>query len=130
MAEMAMSSWKDRLREADDALARELSMEESQRLKRTVLAEASVAARARGWPLPFALTAGSLTAAAAALVLTTMLASSESQTIGGERAVAVDEPADGRPTEGGRRQLQFATPGGTRIIWVFDADFEVKGTLP
>jgi len=22
-----------------------------------------------------------------------------------------------------RRQLQFATPGGTRIIWVFDSDF-------
>ena len=22
-----------------------------------------------------------------------------------------------------RRQLQFATPGGTRIIWVFDPDF-------
>jgi hypothetical protein len=22
-----------------------------------------------------------------------------------------------------RRQLQFASPGGTRIIWVFDSDF-------
>ena len=22
-----------------------------------------------------------------------------------------------------RRQLQFATPGGTRIIWVFDPEF-------
>jgi hypothetical protein len=29
-----------------------------------------------------------------------------------------------------RRQLQFSTPGGTRIIWVFDPDFHVKETLP
>jgi hypothetical protein len=126
-----MSSWKDRLREADEALARELSMEESQRLKRTVLAAVPSGARAKRWSLPFALTAGSLTAASAALVVTTLLTSSGSQATGaGERATAIDEPADGQPTENGRRQLQFATPGGTRIIWVFDSDFEVKGTLP
>jgi hypothetical protein len=29
-----------------------------------------------------------------------------------------------------RQQLHFSTPGGTRIIWVFDPGFEVKGTLP
>jgi hypothetical protein len=34
----------------------------------------------------------------------------------------------GRPSE--RRQLQFATPGGTRIIWTFDSEFAVKETLP
>ena len=33
-----------------------------------------------------------------------------------------------RPAE--RRQLQFATPGGTRIIWTFDPDFSVKETDP
>jgi hypothetical protein len=33
-----------------------------------------------------------------------------------------------RPAE--RRQLQFATPGGTRIIWTFDSDFSVKETIP
>lgn len=126
-----MPSWKDRLREADEALARELSAEETQRLKRTVLAAVPAGARARGWSWPFALTAGSLTAAAAALVMTTVLTSSGSQTTAAiERAVAEDDPADSQPTESGRRQLQFATPGGTRIIWVFDSDFEVKGTLP
>ena len=26
-------------------------------------------------------------------------------------------------TSTGRRQLQFATPGGTRVIWVFDPEF-------
>ena len=28
------------------------------------------------------------------------------------------------------RQLQFATPGGTRIIWVFNSDLELKVTHP
>ena len=36
---------------------------------------------------------------------------------------------DGAPAPE-RQQLQFSTPGGTRIIWVFDPGFEVKGTLP
>jgi hypothetical protein len=27
--------------------------------------------------------------------------------------------------EPARRQLQFATPGGTRIIWVFNPDFSL-----
>jgi hypothetical protein len=27
---------------------------------------------------------------------------------------------------GERRQLQFATPGGTRVIWVFDSNFEMR----
>jgi hypothetical protein len=28
------------------------------------------------------------------------------------------------------RQLQFATPGGTRIIWQFDPEFSLRETLP
>lgn len=28
------------------------------------------------------------------------------------------------------RQFQFATPGGTRIIWVFDPEFTLKETIP
>lgn len=31
-----------------------------------------------------------------------------------------------RDAREGRRQLQFATPGGTRVIWVFNADFETR----
>lgn len=38
-------------------------------------------------------------------------------------------PAEYVPAEG-PRQLQFSTPGGTRIIWVFDPAFEMKETLP
>jgi len=34
------------------------------------------------------------------------------------------------PAIGGeRRQLQFATPGGTRIIWTFDSEFTLKESM-
>jgi hypothetical protein len=42
----------------------------------------------------------------------------------GSNAPAAATPADGR------RQFQFSTPGGTRIIWVFDPEFQVKETVP
>jgi hypothetical protein len=42
-------------------------------------------------------------------------------------STAMDE-ASARPAV--RRQLQFATPGGTRIIWTFDPEFSLKETMP
>jgi hypothetical protein len=30
--------------------------------------------------------------------------------------------------EAPNRQLQFLTPGGTRIIWVFNSDLNLKAT--
>jgi hypothetical protein len=36
-------------------------------------------------------------------------------------ARAIAQAAD---ATGARRQLQFATPGGTRVIWVFDPEFK------
>jgi hypothetical protein len=45
---------------------------------------------------------------------------------GGVAATArPDEVAHGNANDA-RRQLQFATPGGTRVIWVFNADFETR----
>jgi len=44
-----------------------------------------------------------------------------SPTSGTEAARAIQAPGAGA-TEG-RRQLQFATRGGTRVIWVFDPEF-------
>ena len=38
-------------------------------------------------------------------------------------AGAVIEPID-------RTQVQFATPGGTRIIWTLDPEFELQGSTP
>lgn len=41
-----------------------------------------------------------------------------------EKAVVVPE-ADGE-----RLQLQFATPGGTRVIWTLDPEFKMGGVAP
>ena len=44
--------------------------------------------------------------------------------------VSVADTSKGQgPTEArssGVRQMQFSTPGGTRVIWVFDASFEMR----
>ena len=125
-----MSHWKNRLLEADRALTSEPSAEETLRLRRRVVAEAASAVRSRRrWSLPFLLTAGSLTAASAALVLSAVTVLPDASPPAGAQAIAVENGQE-TPRAGSRQQLQFATPGGTRIIWVFDAEFEVKGTLP
>ena len=126
-----MTHWQDRLREADEALTRELSPDETQRLRRTIVAAAATTAGSRRWSLPFALTAGSLATASIALVLATVIASPAPAGSSDNDLVTSGEAALEPPSpEGERRQLQFATPGGTRIIWVFDSEFDVKGTLP
>ena len=39
-------------------------------------------------------------------------------------------PSPIRPDGAARRQLQFSTPGGTRIIWVFNSDLDLKAAIP
>ena len=39
-------------------------------------------------------------------------------------------PASAVSAPGDMRQLQFATPGGTRIIWQFNPDFSLRETHP
>jgi hypothetical protein len=53
------------------------------------------------------------------------------------RRLSVREPlrmadvADGDIAAGGeRRQVQFATPGGTRIIWTIDPNFQMREVMP
>ncbi len=36
----------------------------------------------------------------------------------------------GGGADGDRRQLQFATPGGTRIIWIFDQNLRLQESMP
>jgi hypothetical protein len=40
---------------------------------------------------------------------------------------AGDGAAAVAPGDGERRQVQFATPGGTRIIWTIDPNFQMRG---
>jgi hypothetical protein len=46
------------------------------------------------------------------------------------RQQAAGDAAGARPGGGERRQVQFATPGGTRIIWTIDPDFQLKEVMP
>jgi hypothetical protein len=55
--------------------------------------------------------------------------------LGPRPAVAPEMPpmqAQMDPSGGGgeRRQLQFSTPGGTRIIWIFDESLRLQEPMP
>ena len=71
------------------------------------------------WPHPLVIAATiALTLAAGAVVGRHLPRAGET------RDAAVRAPAGEPRLAAARRQLQFATPGGTRVIWVFDPDFE------
>ena len=84
-----------------------------QRIRRAVMAEAGHKSPA-WWPRPVivAVTVAATLGAGVAI----------GQWLPHEAPAAVD--SRGR-LEPGRRQVQFATPGGTRIIWVIDPDFDL-----
>lgn len=42
-------------------------------------------------------------------------------------APAASRAVDALPADDERRQVQFATPGGTRIIWTIDPNFQLRG---
>jgi hypothetical protein len=53
--------------------------------------------------------------------------------VGRRIPVAVDEHAgviQDLAGAGERRQVQFSTPGGTRIIWTIDPDFRLSEVIP
>jgi hypothetical protein len=53
--------------------------------------------------------------------------------VGPVPAPAPSEPLSavgGSSADGDRRQLQFSTPGGTRIIWIFDQNLRLQESMP
>jgi hypothetical protein len=112
-----MKYWQQILRESDPGRER-MDAETSARMREQVVRTGRAAARsATVWPMRLAL------AAFACLVLMMSLLATQ-------RPVAVpDQPA---PSVAGteRRQIQFATPGGTRIIWEINPDFTMGDTIP
>jgi hypothetical protein len=127
-----MTDWRIRLRDADRALGRVVEPEASQRMRRRVVAAVpAIRPAVQTWSRAFAATAAALTVVCVAL-LTALQGGrppddpvARVETADPVLASAIDEAA--APA---RQQLHFSTPGGTRIIWVFDPGFEVKGTLP
>jgi hypothetical protein len=117
-----MTTLRARLSEGDPAAGAELSSRDVQELRRLITAAAE---------RPEAMALGLQPLAVAALIVLMIGVG----LIGGRRVsereyrivpAAVEVPA----RESERRQLQFSTPGGTRIIWVFDSEFQLKDTTP
>ena len=106
-----------------DPVARErpLSVDDADAMRRAVVAAADASeAGGASWPRPV------FVAATVAATILVGVALGVGLPRAGRRAVppqAHSARVDaGVPLEE-RRQLQFATPGGTRIIWVFDPAF-------
>lgn len=111
-----MKNWQQILRENDPGLER-MEADAAARIREVVVRTARGAARSAAvWPMRCAL------AAFAGLVLMISLLATQ-------RPIS---PAAEAPSLAGseRRQIQFATPGGTRIIWEINPDFTLGDTIP
>jgi hypothetical protein len=117
-----MDDLQARLRDADPLRTEGgLSVDDADAMRRRVIEAIDHQPAANiFWPRPMLLAATVALTLVTGVVVgrrlpppdTTMRAS----TSGGAATIASAGPVD-------RRQLQFATPGGTRIIWVFDPEF-------
>jgi hypothetical protein len=112
-----MKTWQEVLRQHDPG-ARRMDADAAARMRDTVVrAVRGAAPPARTWPMRVAL------AAFACFVLMLSI-------FGTQRPLEV-APDRALPVAGTeRRQIQFATPGGTRIIWEINPNFTLGETLP
>jgi hypothetical protein len=110
----------DLLREADPvARERGLSPDEINRMRRAIVSAAGRdSATAIWWPTPILVAATVAVTLVAGVVVGRWLPSHDAAMAGDRGGASPAAPASPE-----RRQLQFASPGGTRIIWVFDPDF-------
>jgi hypothetical protein len=123
-----MSDWRTHLREACGNTAVEsadddtLSGDAALAMRRVVVAAVSADAEAPfSWRNPLAVGAAVALTVASGLVA------------GLRMPVPIAEPAvlmTRGPDGGERRQIQFATPGGTRIIWTIDPEFRLNEVIP
>jgi hypothetical protein len=112
-----MKDWQTPLRDGDPGAHAFLHADEVSAMRRAVLAAVPPTVRApRLWIQPL------LVAATIALMIGTgAVAGHRAGSQAPERATAA-VPED---TRAETRQLQFATPGGTRIIWTFNSEFDL-----
>jgi hypothetical protein len=106
-----------------DPVAREggLPSAEANRVRRVVVAAARNEREAAFWPGPMFVAATLAATLLVGIVGGSRLPRSETTRHAITTATRTDAPSALQVAE--RRQLQFATPGGTRIIWVFDPEF-------
>jgi hypothetical protein len=128
-----MKDWRSRLREEDPGADAVMSAADVRRIRAAVSSAASQAQTRQSllWPRAFVVTATALVMVCGSLLAALQWTTRQLD----DRADAAIEVAANTgdvadDSSGERQQLHFRTPGGTRIIWVFDSQFEVKGTLP
>jgi len=117
-----MTDWRAHLREAventdDESLSAEAALAMRRVVVAAVRADVDVSF---SWRNPLAVGA----------VLTLMVVSGI--VAGRWMPVSGDEPAliiSSAPDAGERRQVQFSTPGGTRIIWTIDPKFQLNEVI-
>jgi hypothetical protein len=111
------------LRDADP-LAREegLSRVTTADMRRAIVTAARDASRpAVWWPRPLVVAATVAVTLSAGVIIGRALPLRDSRAVSARPESSSSAAA--AVANAKRRQLQFATPGGTRIIWVFDPDF-------
>ena len=115
-----------------DALAEHdgerLSVDEAAAMRRIVVACAALGDEPRklaAWFQPLAM-AATLVAMMVLGIAVGQRFDSRAATVMGTAAVDGGGRAGGDPQRA--RQLQFATPGGTRIIWILNSDLDLKTT--
>jgi hypothetical protein len=103
-----------------------LSQEDAQAIRRALMAAIPAGADARPiWQRPFSLAAAAAVVVAASGII-------GHRVMSGPEAEP-DVPAQAQVQPGGdgeRRQLQFRTSGGTRIIWIFDDSLRLQEPMP
>lgn len=118
-----MNTWQRLLREHDPAGDARLSPDEATLIRAAAVKAAAQAGPQRvQWQQPLAMAAVILLMIGSGVVAGLRVAERD-------RADAIAATAPGEePAE--RRQLQFSTPGGTRIIWVFNSELDSKEIIP
>jgi hypothetical protein len=115
-----MINWRQVLRDHDPI--EPLTADEASAIRHRVIAEA-VRAQVSSTPLrrlaPVWALGGVLTMAAVAGIL-----------VARTHPPAPPQIPAAPSATGDMRQLQFSTPGGTRIIWQFNPNFSLRETLP
>jgi hypothetical protein len=115
-----MKTWQTLLRDGDPAADAQLPAADVDRMRRVVVAAAR---EPRPSPFPWY----QPLAMAALVVIMIGLGAA----VGHRADWDVPRPsAAGLHEEAERRQLQFVTPGGTRIIWTFNSEFDLNETVP
>jgi hypothetical protein len=111
----------------DESPDASLSQDEAQAIRRAMLAAIPADADTRRiWPRPLSFAAAVAAIVAASGIVGYRLMSKPEVGPSAPAQVQVQPGGD----SGERRQLQFRTAGGTRIIWIFDDSLRLQEPMP